>query len=422
MAQTNFSGKLLNPVSSSRTGGVIPSDNVIRSIASWADALEPRRTPILTRCGKGKAVDQVKTEWGQSYHTPVSGELNDSGGINTTVTTITLASGQSKFIQPWHVIEIVEWADTGKTRLDYSTREEVIVESINTSTDVITVKRGNGSGTGVSHAADAYWAVCGVAMPYNTDFQMSPFTRGDLLYNFPQRFYGMVGADVAARNTPTYETSSDQMLRDLEETTMLQKFYLERTIVSGQRLEGDAASTTTGGTTSVPYKMGGIDYYITNHSGRVNNLGGRTLSAYDLEDVLRDMYKEVDDGGAKTLVMGVDTAAIFDTLLNPIRQATVTDTSVNLVVDTLKFRWGTLEIMPTQHMPEGSILFVDFKDIKVHPYKGVAWSTRSVATDGPYDRMAVFGDYTLTLNRPARMGKIHNFSTDLNNYPRKEFF
>lgn len=418
MARTDFAGALLNPVSSSRTGGLIPSDNVIRSIASWADALEPRRTPILTRCGKGKAVDQVKIEWGQSYHTPVSGTIAEA--LDTTETGIDLASGNGKFLQPWMVLEVIDWADAGKTRLDYSTREEVIVTSI--STDTATVKRGNGSGTGVTHSDGAYWAVCGVAMPYNTDFQMSPFTRGDLLYNFSQRYYGMVGADIAARNTPTYETSSDQMLRDLEETTMMQKWYLERTIVSGQRLEGDAANTTTGGTTSVPYKMGGIDYFITNHSGRVNNLGGRTLSAYDLEDVLRDMYKEVDDGGAKTLIMGVDTAAIFDTLLNPIRQATVTDTKVNLVVDTLKFRWGTLEIMPTQHLPEGSILFVDFGDIKVHPYKGVAWSTRSVATDGPYDRMAVFGDYTLTLDRPARMGKIHNFSTDLNNYPRKEFF
>lgn len=421
MTVSHFSGKLLNPVSSSRTGGVIPSDNVIRSIASWADALEPRRTPILTRCGKGKAVDQVKVEWGQSYHTPVNGTLGAAVSTHNA-TTITLDTGQGKFIQPWMVLELINYADAGKTRLNYANREEVVVESI--STDTLTVKRANG-GNGAAdstHDNGAYWAVCGVAMPYNTDFAMSPFTRGDLLFNYPQRFYGMVGADVAARNTPTYETAGDQMLKDLEETTMLQKWYLERTIVSGNRQEGDAASTTTGGTASTPYKMGGIDYFITNHSGRVNNLLGRTLSAYDLEDVLRDMYKEIDDGGAKTLVMGVDTAAIFDTLLNPIRQATVTDTSVNLVVDTLKFRWGTLEIMPTQHMPEGSILFVDFKDIKVHPYKGVAWSTRSVATDGPYDRMAIFGDYTLTVDRPQRMGKIHNFSTDLNNYPRKEFF
>ena len=414
MAKTNFAGASLNPLSTSRTGGLIPADNVIRSIASWANALEPRRTPVFSRCGKGKAVDQVKTEWGQSYHTPYQGTIDET--LTDSATTIDLQSGEGKLLFPWAVVEIIDWLDPGKTRLDYSTREEVIVKSV--STDELTVIRGSTTENAAkAHADGAYWAICGVSMPYNTDFALSPFTRGDLLYNFPQRFYQMVSADVAARNTPNYETSGDQLLADMEEATLQVKFFLERAIVSGTRLEGDA-----NGASAIPYKMGGIDYFITKESGRVNNLGGKTLSAYDLEDVLRDMFKEIDDGGAKTLLMGVDTAAIFDTLLNPVRQATMTDTSMNLVVDTLKFRWGSLEIMPTQHMPEGQILFVDFKDIKVHPYKGVAWSTKTLATDGPYDQMAIFGDYTLTVDKVQRMGKIHNFSTDLNNYPRREFF
>lgn len=416
MAATNFAGANLNNLGVGITGGLIPTDNIIRSVASWADALEPRRTPVLQRCGKGKAVDQIKIEWGQSYHTAIKGTINEA--LDSSETGIDLQSGEGKLLQPWMVIEIINWADAAKTRLDYTNREEVVIRSI--SGDTITVQRGAGT-SAVAHDDDAYWAVCGVAMPYNTDFALSPFTRGDLIYNHPQRFYGEVAADVAARNTPTYETSGDQLLRDLEEQTMLMKFYLERAIVSGTRNAGDANGSGTA-TTQNPYKMGGIDYYVTNHSGRVENLAGKTLSAYDLESLLRDMYKEVDDGGAKTLLMGPDTAAIFDTLLNPIRQATVTDTSVNLVVDTLKFRWGTLEIMPTQHMPEGNILFVDFKDIKVHPYKGVAWSTKTISTDGPYDKIAIFGDYTMTVDRVQRMGKIHGFDMNLNNYPRKEFF
>lgn len=425
MAGTNFAGANLNNLGVGITGGLIPTDNIIRSVASWADALEPRRTPVLQRCGKGKAIDQVKVEWGQSYHTAISGttaEAIDDGVSAGTETAIDLTAGEGKLLQPWMVLEIINWADAAKTRLDYTNREEVVIQSI--SGDTITVQRGAGSnsfGVAAKHDSGAYWAVCGVAMPYNTDFALSPFTRGDLLYNHPQRFYGEVAADVAARNTPTYETSGDQLLRDLEEQTMLMKFYLERAIVSGARQAGDANGTTTA-TTQKPYKMGGIDYFITKHSGRVLNMNGKTLSAYDLEGHLREMFKEVDDGGAKTLLMGPDTASIFDSLLNPIRQATVSDTKVNLVVDAIKFRWGTLEIMPTQHMPEGQILFVDFKDIKVHPYKGVAWSTKTISTDGPYDKIAIFGDYTVTVDRVQRMGKIHGFDMNLDNYPRKEFF
>lgn len=411
MAQTYNIGARLNPVSNSITGGLIPSSNVIVKIDSWADELEPRRTPILTRVKKGKSVDLIKMEWGQSYHTPISGTINEA--LDNSETGIDLASGEGKYLQKFMVLEIIDFV-SGTTRLDYSTREQVLITTDPDGTDTITVKRGFGT-SAVTHATASYWSVVGVAMPYNNDFTLSPFTRGDRIYNFPQRFYGMVGADQAARNTPSWEESGDQMLRDFKTETLRQKFFLERAIVSGQRYESTNATTD-------PYAMGGIDYFVTNHSGRVNNLSGKTLSAYDLEDVLRDMYKEVDDGGAKTLVMGVDTASIFDSLLNPIRQANMSDSKVNLVVDSVKFRWGTLEIMPTQHMPEGQILFVDFSDISLHPYKGCDWQTKSLSTDGPYDKMAIWGDFTLKVDKCARMGKIHNFNMDLNAYPRREFF
>jgi hypothetical protein len=315
------------------------------------------------------------------------------------------------------VVEIIDWVSGSSTRLDYSTREEVIVLTTDAN-GILTSIRGNGSGTGVAHSDDAYWAICGVAMPYNRDFVLSPFTRGDQLYNHPQRFYGMVGADVAARNTPDEEIKGDPMLKDLEEETLRQKFFLERTIVSGERLEGDGVAGPTG----LPYKMGGIRYFIENHSGRVNNLGGVTLSAYHLEDIIRDMYKEVDDGGAKTLLMGPDTASIWDSLFNPTRQSTMQDTSATLHVDKLNFRWGNLDLMHTRHMPEGEILLVDFKDISIHPYKGCSWSTKSIATEGPYDQMAIWGDYSLKVDRVTRMGMITNFNNDLNAYPRREFF
>jgi hypothetical protein len=134
------------------------------------------------------------------------------------------------------------------------------------------------------------------------------------------------------------------------------------------------------------------------------------------------MYKEIDDGGAKTLLMGVDTARIFDTMLNPIRQATVKDSSVNLTINTINFRWGQVEIQHTQHMPEGSILFVDFSKIRVLPYAGCNWSTKTIATDGPYDKMAIWGDFTFEVTQVNRMAKLHNFNTDLAAYPRKEYF
>lgn len=414
MTMTASVGRSLNPLSSSVSGGLIPSGNQIVNVAKWADPLEPRRTPVLSRIKVGAAVDQVETKWGQSYHAPVSGNL--AGGITNNATSITVAAGQGKLFQQWNVVEIIDYVPNS-TRLDYSTREEVILQGVPDGTDTLTsVLRGNGSGIGVAHAAGAYWALCGTALPYNTDFPLSPFVRGDQLLNYPQRFAGMVSSDVAARNTPTYETKGDPFLKDLKNETMKQKWYLERAVVSGQRLQGNAA------TSAIPHKLGGIDFFITNYSGRVQNLTGRTLSAYDLEEVLYDMFVDIDDGGAKTMLMGPGTARIFDALINPIRHATAVDTKLNLVTKIIEFRFGALEIEATQHLPEGIILFVDFKDFELRPYKGCSWSTKQIATKGAYDQTAIWGDYTLVVDRVQRMGKVHNFDTNLANYPRRELF
>jgi hypothetical protein len=167
---------------------------------------------------------------------------------------------------------------------------------------------------------------------------------------------------------------------------------------------------------------GGIDYFITNHSGRVVNMSGATLSAYSLEDILADMYKELEDDGAMTLLMSPNTARIFDTFLNPIRQATVTDNSVNLVMDTIKFRWGTVEIQPTRFLDDGSILFVDFSKIGVYPRKNGNWSTQDIPTDGPYKKKAIWGEFGVRIEEVTRMAKLHGFLTDLTAYPRNEYF
>lgn len=414
MAITASIGKSLNPLSSALTGGLIPSDNVIVNVAAWADALEPRDTPVLSKIKTGPAVNNPKIEWGQSYRAPLTGTVAEP--LDTTEVAIDLAAGEGKLMQKWYVLAITDFLLGSTTQLDYSTREEVIIDTEPDGTDTITVKRGNGSGTGVAHTTGARWEIVGVAMPYNTDFSLSPFVRGDRIYNHPQRFYGEVAADVAARNTPTYETAGDQFLKDFKEQTMLQKHLLEKTIVAGQRLTGNAA------TAAIPHKMGGLDYFITNHSGRVTNCGGSTLSAYDFDDVFRDIFKEIRGGNRLTFLAGPDTTAVFDTLINRYRQATMSDTKINLLTDSIGTRFGTLDIQPTQHMPEGIVLLVPFERVSLRPYKGCSWSTKEIATDGPYDKRAIWGDYTLVCEEINRYAKVWNFDTNLDNYDRRDWF
>ena len=421
MAITGTIGASLNPLSGV-TGASISSDHLIPDIAAWAEAIDPEETPIWTKCKKIGAHDQDKLEFGQSYRRRMEGTIAEALDATETAIDLTAATGTQgdiNSLKKWNVIEVIDYAAGSTERLDYTTREEMLVDTLPTTTNTVTVKRGNNlGGTGVTHESGAYWAVCGTAMPYNKDFELSPTVRGDKLYNRFQRFYEMCESDIAARNTPTYEIKGDALLEDFKRATQRMKWEAERTLVSGQRVDGNAAA----GDLALPPKMGGIDYFITNHSGRVTNLAGVTLSLYHLDDILRDQYKKTTAGGGTTMLMSIDTATMLDSMLNPARQGTLQDTSANLYLETIKFRLGQLEIMQTQHMPNGTILFVDFKDISIVPYKGCQWQDRVVPSNGPYDKLAIWGQYSVMIERVTRMAKLHNFNQDMAAYPRSEYF
>lgn len=137
---------------------------------------------------------------------------------------------------------------------------------------------------------------------------------------------------------------------------------------------------------------------------------------------MRAQFKELVDGGAKTILAGVDTSSIFDSILNPYRRGDLKSKSIDLMTESIGLRWGNVSFDSTWHLREGVLLFVDFSDITVHPYKGCSWSTKVVPTAGPYDQKAIWGDYTMKANRLQRMAKIHNFTVNLDSYGRRSFF
>ena len=138
MAATSFLGQSTNPLSLARTGGTYPTANEIINVSSWADALEPQLTPIQSRVKKGEAVDNPTLRWGQSYRTAVSG--NTAAALDTTETDVTFASSEGKLLQRYMVLEIIDYV-AGTTRLDYTTREEVIVNETPDGTDARSTSR-----------------------------------------------------------------------------------------------------------------------------------------------------------------------------------------------------------------------------------------------------------------------------------------
>lgn len=389
------------------TDGSIPTANAIIDVSEWAMALEPRKTPLLTLFGVGDPVDTRPLYWGQSYRVPLETTANEA--IDNSETGIDVATGTGKYFQQWTVFEAIDFIAGSTTILDDDTREIMLVTS-DPAADTLTVVRAQGGTSAVSHSNGCMIKIIGTAEPQLNTHSISPVVRGTQLYNYMQRFSGGVKADIAARNTPTWEHKSDPMLADFAEEQLRQKLLLEMAIWRGGRQAGDVA-------TPLPAMFGGMDTFITTN---VTDLSQSKLTPRLLESELRDLAKNTD-GGAEgiMLLMSYNTAAIFDLMIDPVRLAKVDDTTISLYMERVKFRFGSFDIAVSHNAYDGSIWGVRKENFKVRPFKGANWhiSRKDGSVHGvDHDEMYVSGDFTLQVIKEKSMFKLTGFNQDLDQY------
>lgn len=398
----------LNTYPNTVTGGTLPADSIIVDVSDWAEALEPRRTPLLSDIGIGEAVDARPFYWGQSSRVAVETTLGASH--TNSVTTLTVASGAGPILQKYMVLEITNFVAGSTTILDES-RREIVWVSAEPSGDTATIVRGQAGTTGIAHDSGARVLIIGTAEPELQFHTIAPVTRGIRLFNYFQRFQGGVKADIAAQNMPTWEHRTNPMLADFEEEQKKQKYLLEMAIWRGGRQAGDPS-------TPLPATMGGLDTFITSN---VTNLANARLTPRLLEAELRDLARSVEGGpeGIR-LLMSYNTAAIFDALIDPIRMATNNDREIFLYTEHIRFRFGTFDIGVSHNARDGVIYGVRTRNLKVHPFKGANWHisrVKGMDNGADHDQMFVSGDFTLRVERQAEMFKLYGFDQNLDNYP-----
>lgn len=389
------------------TNGTIPLANKKINVVDWVMRLEPYETPMLSTIGIGDEIDQDIFYWGQSYQTPQTS--NTAEAVDLTETAIDVTTNHGELFSKYMVVAITDYKAGSSTLLDLTTRELIWLNA-DVSNDTLNCVRGVGGTTAATHSSGAFVEIVGSAMPQLNDFSITPITRGDQAYNYFQRFQTSAVADEAARKQPTWENPGDILLDDMAEKAKIEKIHLEKAIFQGGRQRGVPGVT--------PDMFGGIDTFVTTN---VTNVGGARLSVYTIQDELRDLYKAVGDNKATKFVMGPDTAAMFDTLLNPYREATWDTTTVSLSLKNVNMRFGNFDILMHRYCPEGIVYGLRFDKMKIHPFKGRNWQTKDIATDGPYDRKGLSGDFSFKLAAEHTMFKLHNFDVNPDSYPRGEY-
>ena len=391
-----------------------PAANKIITVKQWAEALEPRKTPFLTKIGFGDAKDQRPWYWGQSQSVPLETTLAEAVSIGETA--IDLATGAGKYCPKGTVLEIIDFLAGSTTILDQSTREIAIVTDTD-ATDTVTVLKGQGGTSDVVHSSGAKVFIIGSAeIEGETTRDVAAVSRGFQFYNYFQRFStGGIKADIAAQNMPTWEhPSGNPMMADLKAVTETEKVKLEKALWRGGRQAGS---------TTVPALMGGIDQFITTN---VTNLAQAKITPNLIESELRDLVATVD-GGAEGLVFlsSYKTASILDKVMNPIRQATATDDTLKLFTKVYEFRFGRFEVMPSHWCSDGVIYGIRWENLKVHPFKGADWHlSRKNGKDHGVDHDQVFlsGDFTFIVSKEASMLKLHSFNEDESVYQGYQTF
>lgn len=394
------------------TGGTVPTANVIVDLSTWKPFVQPTNTPILNKIKKGPAHDQRLIQWGQSQFTAHKSALN--GSLTNNATTVNVTAGDGVLFQQNSLIAVYDLiTGTGTAsspaRYDYTTKELMWVTAV--STDALTVVRAQGGTTGVTHTDKALVEILAPHEPQLQDHTISPVTRGFQYSNYFSRIAGGVKMDRAFQNMPTYEFKGDQLANDVKNEATRLMLLLEKTVVHSGKQAGNPS-------TPLPEMMGGFLSFITTN---VYNQSGATLSVAQMETAMRDLFNKVDESAAKTWVMSANTAAVFDTFLNPYRTMFTNETQATVMLDQIKLRWGTYDIGVSRWMPDGVIAVVDFSEMSLVPFKGLDWHQVDHPVNGDYAWRSISGDFSLIVGNEPVMGLITNFNTDIAQYAGRQF-
>ncbi len=393
-----------NPYGTGVTGGVIPGDaatgHLVRFIDEYVDYLEPWDTPFLTAVmgsGNKKTAQQLKIETGIKRQRPLVTVLNNAYTSGANV--LDLGTTNIGLVQRGMVFKL-------DSEIFWATDEP------DTAAGTIAAAGAQAGTSAANHADETVVQIIGTATTLNApNYFNSPVMYGEFLYNHPQRFQGQITMDEMAVVTPDIEYDGNDKLDEMIGLeAKYQKIMLDKALHHGLRQAGTLATGA-----ARPSLMGGVLQFLTTN---VNTITGTApLSIYDIEDISATVWSTYRKM-ARKLVMSMTTKRSWNRLINPYRQGTLQDNTLNLTFDTVELETGEFNVMVDPYMPDGEIWGLDFSGFNFYTYKDHAWQerdTKDPTTMG--DAKAIVGAFSMTMPEEPLMFRITGFSTDLTDYP-----
>ena len=379
MAATVASGSQ-NQYATTTSGGTVPSDLFIRDVPDWIDLIERQDVPLQKMFGTAPAptMPMLKSEWGWGAPDPYTTTLAVSCGSGDL--TIQVADGSYFAV-----------ADT-----IFIDDEMLRVTGI--ANDTLTVERGVGGTSAASHTGSvtpanaAIIAIGSPALVESADDPDSPFTMGQVDYNYPQIMSFTWSMSQRRKVTPTYEgKSKDNAQRELRkkmEYTAPLRF--EISLILGRRQQGSG---------STPSTMGGLrePTFITNRL----NLASAPFTETDLMNGLETVNTVVGSTSTPDTIIGSPfMMRAISSWYNETRRSGMGDSKASVKWTEIETWSGTVKLVSHYLFAKlpgmnGRIYAMDPSKIKRRPYASdTGWNTGQYETQGWHTRGYLRGDFT----------------------------
>ncbi len=222
----------------------------VRAIGDLIHLIDPVDTPLVSMLGLDSARDKfrlnvngTKIEWLEDAFDPVSGTCNQGTTITTATLSITMTDASE--LQPGHVILIDS--------------EYMVIDTVNTTTQVVTVKSRAYGGTNATHATGATWTLVGMARDEGDDADFGPLTDITAPFNYTAIFQKAIKISGTQQAIDQYGIADEFMYQSNKAIPHLTRL-LERAFFHGVRAIGSATT---------PRSFGGIGTYVTGNSSSI---------------------------------------------------------------------------------------------------------------------------------------------------------
>jgi Family of unknown function (DUF5309) len=368
---------------------------LVEDVSDIIGIVSPFETPLLDHLGDAKrsALSTVH-EWIEDSL------LANKGTINQTTFTPDPESATGILVDDASVFKVGDLVRPGQSG------EVMLVEAVDTGSNVLGVVRGYGATTAATLADNMELYVLGNAALEGDDAPAARFTNRVRKSNFTQIFTAGIDVSGSLQASRAYGISDEVDYQKQERMRELLR-DLENCVINGV-----APSSDMQGSSSVRRSMNGIIQSMNTNLfepgiGAIpdGEGAGDELSEAVLNAALKKIWDQ-SSGGVDTIVVGGAQKRKINGFASGSRAYLPDDQTYSDMISVYESDFGVCRVILSRWVPTDSVLLLDSSRISVMPMQGRSFHYKPLAATGDSVSGQVIGEYTMEFKNENAHGLI----------------